>query len=446
MMSESASETLTFTGERFLPERGGEIWYEHWHRYALARQFTGQCRVLDVACGEGYGSSLLAEMAASVVGVDISAEAVGHARRRYSHQANLEFVEASCDRMPFPDASFDVAVSFETIEHIHTQAEFIAELKRVLRPDGILILSSPNKRLYSDAHDYHNEFHVRELYRDELEDLLKGTFPHISWLGQKLLFHSAIWAENRPCAATEYLIDDGQTLAAAANPSVEPMYYMVICSRNPAVLPTVDKLSLFSDLTETVYQDYAKQTRGVIELDRQLIDRERLIAERDNLLALRTTQLEQREALIAERDALLVLRNERVALVEGQVAERDVLLALRTTQMSEREALIAERDALLAQRTEQLAHRERLIAERDELLALRTTQLEERDALLAQQAQLQAQQAQQQAQLLDQHALQVADQAQSIAELRQELDQRAGFNWWIQSPLRFLKRAFKANE
>jgi SAM-dependent methyltransferase len=385
-MSESVSDTLSFTGERFLPECNGEIWYEHWHRYALARQLSQHCTVLDVACGEGYGSSMVAHIADKVVGVDISADAVGHARQRYRAQPNLEFVEASCDKLPFPDASFDLAISFETIEHIETQQEFIAELTRVLRPDGVLLLSSPNKRLYSDAHDYHNEFHVRELYRNELEDLLRPAFPHLSWFGQKLLFHSAIWPENQACANTEYLIEQDLQVNAVGNPSVEPMYYIVACSRNAAMLPTtLDKLSLFSDMAETVYQDYAKQTRRVLELDRNLIDRERLIAERDDLLALRTEQMEQRDGLIVERDVLLTARNEQ--------------LEQRTLQIEQRERLIAERDALLALRTEQFN--------------LHVAQLSERDAMLA--------------------------------ALKQQVEYRAGLNWWLKSPLRFLKQALKAS-
>ncbi|MDP4029147.1 MAG: methyltransferase domain-containing protein [Gallionella sp.] len=373
------TEPLSFTGERFLPEREGEIWYEHWHRYALARQLSQHRSVLDVACGEGYGSAMLAENAERVTGVDISVDAIRHARSRYGHQANLEFIAASCDRLPFPDASFDLAISFETIEHIETQQAFVAELARVLRPDGVLLLSSPNKRLYSDAHDYHNEFHVRELYRDELEELLRAAFPHRFWLGQKLLFHSAIWPESGDIAATEYLVGDGGQVVAGRSPDVEPMYYMVACSRNPSMLPAaLGRLSLFSDAAETVYRDYVRQTRRVLELDRLLIDRERLVAERDDWLALRTAQME-------ERDALLITRAE-------QIAERDVLLTLRTGQMEERERMIVERDTLLAQR----------------------------DALLAQ-------------------------RAEQIAALNLELDYRASLAWWLKSPWRIAKRIISKN-
>jgi SAM-dependent methyltransferase len=403
------TESLSFTGERFLPEREGEIWYEHWHRYALARQLSQHRSVLDVACGEGYGAAMLAGKAERVTGVDISVDAIRHARSRYGRQANLEFIAASCDRLPFPDASFDLAISFETIEHIETQQAFIAELARVLRPDGVLLLSSPNKRLYSDAHDYHNEFHVRELYRDELEELLRAAFPHRFWLGQKLLFHSAIWPaiwpESGGVAATEYLVGDGGQVIAGRCPAVEPMYYMVACSRNPSMLPAaLGRLSLFSDAAETVYRDYARQTRRVLELDRLLIDRERLVAERDDFLALRTKQLEEYTKLIAERD---------------------VLLALRTGQMEERERMIAERDALLAQRTEQ-------IAERDALLAQRAEQVAERDALLAQRA----------GQVAERDAL-LAQHAGQIAALNQELDYRASLAWWIKSPWRIIKRSIK---
>lgn len=393
------SESLSFTGERFLPEREGEIWYEHWHRYALAHQLSLHCTVLDVACGEGYGAAMMAENADRVVGVDISTDAIRHAKNRYGHQANLEFIPASCDCLPFPDASFDLAISFETIEHIETQSAFIAELARVLRPEGVLLLSSPNKRLYSDAHDYHNEFHVRELYRDELEELLSEAFPHRSWLGQKLLIHSAIWPENQAVAATEYLVGDGRQVAVGHCPSVEPMYYLVACSRNPSALPALNRLSLFSDASETVYRDYVRHIRRVMELDRLLIDRERLVAERDDSLMLRTEQMEDRGRMIAERDAILALRAGQIEERERMIAERDALLALRTGQMEERERMIVERDALLMQRTEQIAERDVLLVQRNE----------------------------------------------QIVGLNRELEYRASPIWWLKSPWRILKRALKGN-
>jgi len=132
---------LEFTGERFVPGIAGEIAHEHWHRYAFARRLGAGKRVLDVACGEGYGSALLAGVAGSVTGIDIDAAAVAHARQRYAALANVSFAEGSAATLPLPDASVDVVVSFETIEHLPRadQPRMLAEIARVLTEDGVLV-------------------------------------------------------------------------------------------------------------------------------------------------------------------------------------------------------------------------------------------------------------------------------------------------------------------
>ncbi|MGD9265032.1 MAG: class I SAM-dependent methyltransferase, partial [Lysobacterales bacterium] len=139
------SEPLHFTGERFMPGLAGEIGYEHWHRYVVARRFCEAKTVLDVACGEGYGSHMLAAVANHVTGVDISEDAVAHATGQYGGRENLEFIQGDCEKLPLPDNSVDVAVSLETIEHLEAQEAFVGELRRVLKPGGLLVMSSPNK-------------------------------------------------------------------------------------------------------------------------------------------------------------------------------------------------------------------------------------------------------------------------------------------------------------
>ena len=176
------SADLEFTGERYVPGTAGEIAHEHWHRYAFARRFVAARRVADVACGEGYGSALLAESAASVAGVDIDATTLAHARSAYAACANVRFLDGSATGLPLHDASVDVVVSFETIEHLDAgdQPKMLAEFARVLAPDGIVIVSSPNRPEYSDAREYANPVHRHELDRDELQALLAPHFPALS--------------------------------------------------------------------------------------------------------------------------------------------------------------------------------------------------------------------------------------------------------------------------
>ena len=162
---------LEFTGERFTPECVREIWYEHYHRYAFAKRFVVDRNVLDAACGEGYGSNILADIAKQVTGLDIDEDSITHAKSRYQ-KTNLNYIEGSCIQLPFADNSFDVVVSFETLEHLAGQQEMLAEFNRVLSDDGLLIISTPDKKHYSDATDFTNEFHVKELYKHEFEQLL----------------------------------------------------------------------------------------------------------------------------------------------------------------------------------------------------------------------------------------------------------------------------------
>jgi len=127
--------------------------------------------------------------------VDISKESIAHASERYQAD-NLEFQVADVCNLPFKDNEFECIVSFETLEHLEDQSGLLKEFRRVLGPDGFLLISSPDKAVYSDRHQNKNEFHVRELYRDELETLLAGQFPACRLLRQKLVFHSAIWSEE----------------------------------------------------------------------------------------------------------------------------------------------------------------------------------------------------------------------------------------------------------
>jgi hypothetical protein len=182
---------LAWTGERLLPHIGGDIAFEHLHRYALATDLARGKVVLDIACGEGYGANLLARVAQEVIGIDSDAAAVEHARQAYPAR-NLRIGVGTCAAIPLPARCVDLVVSFETIEHHAQHREMMAEVRRVLRRGGLLIISTPDRREYSELPGYTNPFHVRELSRPEFADLLAGAFEHSIVFGQRMCSGSVI--------------------------------------------------------------------------------------------------------------------------------------------------------------------------------------------------------------------------------------------------------------
>ena len=178
---------LTLTGERTIPDLDIENYWFRRHQVVYQR-LAPRCAgrdVLEAGCGEGYGADLIAGVARRVVAVDYDEAAVAHVRSRY---ARVEFIRANLAELPLPDASVDVVVNFQVIEHLWDQAQFVAECARVLRPSGLLMMSTPNRITFSPGRDTPvNPFHTRELNAGELTELLvDGGFAEVSISG---LFH-----------------------------------------------------------------------------------------------------------------------------------------------------------------------------------------------------------------------------------------------------------------
>ncbi len=271
-------EQLEFTGERFTPECVREIAYEHWHRYAWVSRWLSGKSVLDAACGEGYGSALLAQSAAEVTGVDVSAASVEHARRRYETE-NLRFEQADCLALPLQDDSFDVVVSFETLEHLADHDGLMQEFLRVLKPDGFVVLSSPDRKTYTDDTGYVNPFHVRELYRPEFEALLDRHFAAWRLFGQKLAFQSLLWHMSGD-GPPECLTLDGDRLTRDRIPELAPLYFVAVAAVHQNALPLeLPGVSLYGDRQESVYAHYNDVVRKHIRAEQQLAACEQELAE-----------------------------------------------------------------------------------------------------------------------------------------------------------------------
>jgi SAM-dependent methyltransferase len=337
------SADLEFTGERYVPGTAGEIAHEHWHRYAFARDLVAGRRVLDVACGEGYGSALLGAFAAHVTGVDIDADTLGHARAAYADRSNVRFIEGSAGALPLGDASVDVVVSFETIEHLEAadQPRMLAEFARVLTADGVLILSSPNRPEYSEARNYVNPFHLHELDRDELALLLAPHFPVQRWHRQRRYLGSALWCEE---ANERYEAATGDATSVVPAVLPEAMYFVVVAARTPDALPkTFRSLSLFSDSDEAELARIDHEAREVLRLDGHLRTRNEEL--RDQVRHSR-----ELEAMVAYRDELLAERTRAEAVLREQLASAESQL---TAAAAERERLgreIAAQERILSYR------------------------------------------------------------------------------------------------
>jgi len=275
-MSETTTP-LVFTGERYHPDEPREMAYEHWHRYAFAMELARGRVVLDAACGEGYGSALLARTAASVVGVDLSAAAVAHARARYVHP-RLAFHEGDVTRLEgIDEASVDLVVSFETLEHLADHDALMASFARVLKPDGLLVVSTPDKHTYSDLTGYRNPHHVRELYREEFEALIARHFPRHRLYGQRVVAQSMLWRLDGGTGATVTHTQDGEDVFGGVR--ALPMYHVAVCAKRGDSLAGLPALSCFADAQQSVYAHYQQVIRDLMATDRYAhVLRERLRA------------------------------------------------------------------------------------------------------------------------------------------------------------------------
>ena len=254
---------LPFTGERYTPECAREIASEHWHRYAFARPLAPGRRVLDAACGEGYGSALVAAAGGEVLGLDIGADVVAHARERYAGVAGLRFECADATRLDaLADACFDLILSFETLEHVQEQDRLLDGFARLLAPGGLLLVSTPDKRTYTDLTGEVNPHHVRELYRDQFEAMLSARFPARRLYAQRSLFHSTLWALDGQGGSAQALTLGEQGIASGLDH--DPMYYLAVCAGDEAALAALPALSVFGDAAESVYADYRQEVRANI--------------------------------------------------------------------------------------------------------------------------------------------------------------------------------------
>ena len=305
-MSHGEGKEPQLTYERFDASVLHAMALHHFHRYLAVTSFCIGKDVLDIACGTGYGSALLAQSARTVTGVDVDASAIEACKVNYCRTcSNLTFRKGDVADIPYPDASFDVLVSFETIEHVDAvaQEKFMCEIRRVLRPDGLLVISSPSK---DAAHS--NAFHVHELEEGEFHALLEARFRNCAYFRQKIVLGSFIRPDARNVRTTAklygILAQEGQ-LTEPCVPDVDSKYTIALASDGglPKLVPSVNL-----DVSGAILEAFVRQNvmRSTFAL-RTTIDE------------LRTSARVTHQRLIEQNDREMKLRSE-IELRKGREA------------------------------------------------------------------------------------------------------------------------------
>lgn len=340
-----------------------KIYLEHINRYHLASAYVRGKRVLDVGCGVGYGTAFLADKGArEVVGLDRSAEAVQYANKHYTGR-QFRFTVRDCTKLPYSRSSFDVAVCLELIEHVEDCDSVMREIRRVLKPNGLLVISSPRFR-----GQLRSEFHVREFLFEEFRDLVQKYFKHIRVYLQNPCLINLI----EPAGRARDRITNLHTLRLASFDSSTADTFVILASqlRIPSRKPT------FLALGDDEYLSYLERERELLKKDWE--EKEILIGGlKDQALR---TEHEVESARCSERvvrNDFLNLHKSKTALgeelqgldgeLQGVRRETEAIRAdfLRLQQEKEQEHL-----ALKEQWLGEKSHLERLLRDKEQRLQL----------------------------------------------------------------------------
>ncbi len=382
---------MEFSGERYLPEMNidSEISIFHRQRYESILSICAGKNVVDAACGEGYGSSFIAEKAACVIGIDISHEAIENAKGKYQKE-NLHYYEASVERIPVEDNWADVFVSYETIEHVteDIQRKFLKEIRRILKKDGILIMSSPDKRNYSDIPQFHNEFHVHELYFEEFDALLKRYFPNRKYYYQGMFCNSYIFGKEQGISGrekklilresdqtrSEYLIAvcgkrKGEADISSVIYDASNMYYLL----KDEVLQLKERLGEPGKIIEQKENYIGEQREKILEMEKELREANGVIEQKENYIGEQREkilevekELQEVNGVIEQKENYIGEQREKILEVEKELQEVNGVIEQKENYIGEQREKILEVEKELREANGVIEQKENYIGEQRE--------------------------------------------------------------------------------
>ena len=305
-----------FTGERIIPGQvDADLLNEHLARYAFAARLARGKHVLDAGCGTGYGSAELAKNALSVTGADVSADALGWARENY-RLPNLRFEQAAVTALPHADASFDLVVAFEVIEHLENWPLFISEVRRVLVPTGQFIVSTPNKLYYAESRQEMgpNPFHVHEFEYAEFRSALSEAFPHILMFLENHV-EGVVFRPVEHGDAAEVRVDTAEVAPA------ESHFFVAVCGHEPQ---TGNPSFVYIPRTANVLRERERHI-GLLEAEVRtkgewLAEQQRQHQELLELFREQKDELEQRNRWAEELNGQLGAAGARVSELQDELA------------------------------------------------------------------------------------------------------------------------------
>lgn len=374
-----------FTGERLIPgEVDADLFNEHYARYRFVRRLVAGARVLDAGCGVGYGTALLAAPASFAIGCDNQPDVIRSASLDHPDPSS-RFVVADVQHLPFRQASFDCAVSFEVIEHLHQPEPLVAGLAFATKPEGLVILSTPNRELYelSRGNAGPNPYHHHEFTCDEFAAMLRQHFAHVSVFAQNHTPGISFRRGSSSCIL-DVSIPTGQADINLEN----AQFFLAVCSQRP--LPEISDFYYAADSGNVLFEreEHIRLLESEIRLKNQWLEQAR---NEQQLL------LDAHQKLQAEHDDKVLWAeeaNRQSAHAAAQLQDLQIQLAdrsrwaLETIDQLEQtgrhlatqlEAKCAE----LQRAVDQLHATEALLQERTEWARTTVNELETRNSKLA---------------------------------------------------------------
>ena len=383
-----------FTGERVIPGRVEDnLFNEHLARYRFTARFAEPgTTVLDAGCGAGYGSAELARHGASVLGIDVSMEAIEHARANFS-ASGVQFLQASCTAIPAHNEGFRLVAAFEVIEHLEGWRDFLTEVSRVLQPEGMFLVSTPNRLYYAESRQKAgpNPFHVHEFTEEEFRDELSTVFPHVKVLLQNHVEGIAFTGSETDGTAFE--------ISERSSDPSRAHFFLALCGKQP--LPAIERFvfvpetgnvlqtrerhialldgeirqknqwieqeklekSRMMEKVRTMEGELEQHNRWALEANEEADRRAHIVADlqeelrKSNAWALSreaelTAELQRSNEWARARDAEANERSERVVALQAEVAEMTEWARARDAEANEGSARIVALQAEVAQATE----------------------------------------------------------------------------------------------